>query len=101
DPCRLAIGCPGRACADHFGESRIDADVEPLPADLIYQGARNMECIKGKYAAFFRLDPVERIVIGALGHREDARRIGLELDLRRDRRHQSLRARNFSSQWIS
>ena len=101
DPCRLAPRRLGCASGDNLAKRRVDADFEPPLADFLPERARDMELVERKDAALLRLDPVERIVIGALGHRKDSRRIGLEQDLWCDRRHQPLRARNCSSHWMS
>ena len=76
-------------CADHAGEIRVDADVETAVPHALAQRLRNLQAIERNDAALVRLDPVERIVLGTLRHRENARRIGPQQDLRRDRAHQA------------
>ena len=46
-----------------------------------------MHAVERQDAAPLRLDPIERVVFGALRHWEDAAGIGLEQHLRRDLDH--------------
>ena len=47
----------------------------------------------GEYAALVGLDPIEGVILAALRHREDARRIGAQQNLWRNRRHHTCLAR--------
>ena len=48
------------------------------------QAAGTWNAVERDDAALLRLDPIERRVVGALRHREDAAGVGLEQDFRRD-----------------
>ena len=69
--------CPGREIA-------IANDDEAIGAHGSRETGRNLEPIERNDAALFRLDPIERRIVGAFRHREDAACIGFEQHLRRD-----------------
>src|SRR5690349_17148272 len=87
DPGRPAVGLLLGTGRDDLREGGIDADVEGAPADALAQGMRDVQAVERKDAALFRLDPIERIVLSTFRHRENSGGIGLEQDLRRNRRH--------------
>src|SRR6516164_2821108 len=62
----------------------IDPDLEDAAADGTCKPSWHMHPVEGQDPALLWLDPVERRIIGALCHREDAAGIGLEEHLRRD-----------------
>jgi hypothetical protein len=70
-----------------FLEIPIDAHLEAAFADGAGQPLRYMHAVERQDAAPLGLDPIKRVVLGALGHGEDAASIGLEQHLRRDLDH--------------
>ena len=66
---------------------RVDLHLEAAAADGAGKPPRHMHAVERQDAAPLRLDPIERVVLGALGHGKDAAGIGLEQHLRRDLDH--------------
>src|SRR5206468_12231482 len=110
---RAAASARRAAPLDDRLEVPVDLHLEPAAADSAGKAFRNMHVVERQDAPPLRLDPIERIVLGALGHGEDAAGVRLEQHLRGDLdddvvdgghelypRPPSL-ARRFSSQWIS
>ena len=80
-------GRPGlrlRAAIDHAVEIAVDGHLELVGADGAGEPRRHIEAVERDDSAQVGLDPVERGVLRALRHREDAAGIGLEQHLRRD-----------------
>jgi len=65
----------------------VDADLEAAFADGASKALWHMYAVERQDAAPLGLDPIERIVLGALSHGKDAAGIGLEQHLRRDLDH--------------
>ncbi len=84
DPGGAAAGPRGGAAVDHALEVGVDPHLEHALADGARQALGHVHLVEQQDAALLRLDPVERRIVGALGHREDAAGIGLEQHLRRD-----------------
>ena len=89
-----------------LGEGGVDAHLEEALAQGLSQAARHMDAVERQDAALLRIDPVKRIVVACLGHREQADGIGLEHQLRGDRAHAVRRipsppVMKRSSQWMS
>ena len=80
---RAARRGPGAAVDDRV-EIAIDRDGKTIGAHGARQPVRHVEAVERDDAAPFRLDPIERRVVGALGHRKNAAGIGLEQHFRRD-----------------
>ena len=72
------------AALDHLVEGAVDHDGEAGVAHGARQPRRHMKAVERDDAALVRLDPVERRVLGAFRHGEDAAGIGLEQHLGRD-----------------
>ena len=68
----------------HRLERGIDRDGECIRAHGAREARGNPEAIERYDAAHFRLDPEQRRVIGAFGHREDAAGIGAQQHFGRD-----------------
>ena len=84
DPGAPAARHRRRTGIDHGVEVDVAHHAERGPAHRALEARRNMEAIERQHAAALRLDPVEGRVLGALRHRKDAARIGLEQNFRRD-----------------
>src|SRR6185295_19443661 len=76
DPGVVAAGLRRRAAGDDRLEGGIDGHTEGIRAHGAGQPRGDAETIQRNHAAHFRLDPEQRRVTGALGHREDAAGIG-------------------------
>ena len=76
DPGVVAAGLRRRAARDDRLEGGIDGHAEGVRAHGAGQPRGDAEAVKRDQAAHFRLDPEQRRVTGALGHREDAAGIG-------------------------
>jgi len=61
-----------------------DQAVVGLLPDGAAQPTRHSDAVEREHAARLRLDPVELRIIRTLCHREDAARVGLQQNLRRD-----------------
>ena len=72
------------ATVDDAFEIAVDAYVEAVLPDRLGQAFGDVEGIERDDAARFRPHPEDFRVSRALGHREDARRIGLQQKVRRD-----------------
>ena len=68
---------------EQLAEIGIEADLEDPAPDGSGKAARDVEGLKREDAPALRLDPIERRVIGGIGHREDAHGIGFEENLGR------------------
>ena len=77
-------GCGAAQPSSTRVEIAVDRDGEAVGAHGAGEPRRQVEAVERDDAAQVRLDPVERGVLGALRHREDAAGIGLEQHLRRD-----------------
>ena len=114
------IQVDGRSCAlfgaavDRRLRSRCRSGSSKRPWRItLRQAVRNMEAVERNDAARLGPDPEDFRVVGAFGHRKDARRIGLQQKVRgyavagrigtghRDPAVYSPLARYFSSQWMS
>ena len=84
DPGGAPSGPRGGAALDHAGNVGVDADIEVRRAQRAREPAGHVHLIEREDAAVLRLDPVERRVVSALGHGEDAAGVGLEQHLRRN-----------------
>jgi len=84
DPGVRAPGLWLGAAVDHRVEIAITDHREALGAHRAGEPRRDVEGVERDDAALFRLDPIDRGVVGAFGHREDAARIGLQQHLGRD-----------------
>jgi len=73
-----------RATVDHGVEVAIDHDGEAIGSNGARQAIRHVKAIQWNNSAPFRFYPIERRVLGALRHREDAAGIGFEQHFRRD-----------------
>src|SRR5262249_34702025 len=87
DPGASPAGTRRRATLDDRIEIVVDSDLEAALADGAGEPTRHVHPAERQDAAPLRLDPVERIVLGALRHRKDAAGICLEQHLRRDLHH--------------
>src|SRR5215831_5372202 len=124
DPGGAPAGLGRRTTVEHAFKIGIDPDLEDALADGTCKPLWHMHPVQRQDPALLWLDPIERGIIGALCHREDAAGIGLEEHLRRDldndvvaRGHFASLGRNptspptlsagygfcryFSSQWMS
>ena len=72
------------AAVDHAVEIAVDGDLELVRSDGAGEPRRHVEAVERDDPAQVRLDPVERGVLRAVGHREDAAGIGLEQHFRGD-----------------
>ena len=79
-PARLRLG----AAIEHALEVAVDRDAEAVRAHGAGEPGGDVEGFQRDDAALLRLDPIERRVLGAFRHREDAAGIGLEQHLGRD-----------------
>ena len=77
---RLGLG----TAVEHAVEIAVDGHGEAIGAHGAGKPRRHVKAVERDDAAHFRLDPIERRVIGALGHGKDAAGIGLEQHFRRD-----------------
>src|SRR5690606_2515529 len=84
DPGRTASRLRSCATGDHSGEIGIDAHLVRFLSNGAPQAYRHSDVIERKNTARLRLDPVELRIVRALGHGEDAARVGLQQDLRRN-----------------
>ena len=84
DPGARAAGPGFRAGLDHGVEVAVDGNGETIGAHRADQPRRHVKAIERNDAAQLRLEPIERRVVGAFRHREDAAGIGLEQHFRRD-----------------
>src|SRR5690606_13464324 len=84
DPGGAASRPRGGAAFDHPLDIGVDADVEGNGAQGAGQPPGYVNAVEGKDAAVLRLNPIQRRVVGAFGHRKDSARVGLQQDLRRD-----------------
>src|SRR5437870_5079351 len=69
------------AAVDHRLEIAIAHDRETFGTHRAGEPARHVEPVERYDAALLRLDPIERRILGAFRHRENAARIGLEQHL--------------------
>ena len=76
DPGVVAARLRRRAARDDRLEGGIDGNAEGVRAHGAGQPRGDAETVERNQAAHFRLDPEQRRVTGALGHREDAAGIG-------------------------
>ena len=84
DPGAGAVGLGLGAAVDHRVEIAIHPDRERRRAHGAREPRRHVETFERDDAAHVRLDPIERRIVGAFRHREDAAGIGLEQHFRRD-----------------
>src|SRR5689334_8047980 len=84
DPGASAPGVGRRAAVHHGLEVAVDRHREAVGAHGADQPRRYVEPVERNDPALFRLDPVESMVVGAFGHREDPAGIGLQQDFRGD-----------------
>ena len=84
DPGAGAVLAGRGAAVEHGGEVTIDVNLVTIRAHGAGEAARQVKVVERDDAALFRLDPVERGVVGILRHRKDAAGIGLEQHIRRD-----------------
>src|SRR5215203_7098734 len=78
DPGALAAVLRLGAAVDYALEVAVNRDRESVGAHRAGEPGRDMEAVKRNDAALFRLDPIERRVLGAFGHWKDAAGIGLQ-----------------------
>ena len=83
DPGGAPAGPGRRAAVDHALEVAVDPDLVDALADGACKPSRHVHLVQQQDAALLRLDPVERGVLGAFRHREDAARVCLQQHLRR------------------
>ena len=84
DPRARAAGAGLGAALKHRVEVAVDGDGEAVRAHGAGEAGRQVKAIERDNAALLGLEPIERRILGALRHGEDAAGIGLEQDLRRD-----------------
>src|SRR5215831_9967813 len=84
DPCSGAIRLGLSASIDHAIKIAIDVDRPRCRAYSLRQSHRDMETVERDDAPHVRLDPIERWIVSAFGHREDTAGIGLQQHIRRD-----------------
>src|SRR5690606_14428769 len=82
NPGAVTVGPYLGASGDHAVEVLVEGDVEPPLAHDLAQAFRYMELVEGNDAARLRPHPENLRVIGALGHGEDACRIGPQQQVR-------------------
>ena len=78
DPRRRPVVGGLGAKRHHIAERRIGGDAEAVGDDDLLQALRQVEAAQRQDRAQPRLDPVDRRVVGAVGHREQPLRIGAE-----------------------
>jgi len=78
DPRRRAVGRGLGAQRHHPGKGGVGGDAKALGDDDFFQAARQAKSIERQDCAQPRLDPVDRRVVGSVGHREQPLRIGAE-----------------------
>ena len=84
DPGAGAVALFLRAARDHRLEIAVDPDGVGRRAHGAGEATRHVKAVERDDAAHLGLDPIERGIVGALRHREDAAGIGLEQHLGRD-----------------
>ena len=84
DPGPAAAGLGLGAAIDDGVEIAVAHDAKAPAAQRAGEPRRHVEALERQDAPALGLDPIERRVLGALGHREDAAGIGLEQHLGRD-----------------
>src|SRR5262245_48013563 len=84
DPCAGASRLGFSAAIDHAIKIAIDVDRPRCRAYSSRQPQWDVETVERNDAAHIRLDPIERRIIRAFGHREDPAGIGLQQHVRRD-----------------
>src|SRR5262249_21252389 len=84
DPGARTAGPRLGAAVDDGLEIAVANDGETLRPNGAGKSRRNVKAIERNDAAQLRLDPIERRIVGILGHRKNPTRIGLEQHFRRD-----------------
>ena len=84
DPGVVAARLRRRAAGDDRLERAVDGDREGVGAHRARQARGDAKAVERNHAAHFRLDPEQRRIVGALGHREDAAGIGAQQHFGRD-----------------
>lgn len=69
---------PLRAATDDGREGGVAGDGEDVRTQRLAEGARKVEAIERQDGALARLDPENLVRLTAVGHREDADRIGAQ-----------------------
>src|SRR6202012_640456 len=72
DPGVLAALLRRGAAGDHGLERTVDRDREGAGTPLAREPRGDAKALERDHAAHLRLDPEQRRIVGALGHREDA-----------------------------
>jgi len=78
DPRRRPVGRRLGAERDHVGKGGVGRDAEAVRQQHLPQAARQAEAVERQDRALARLDPVDRRVVGPVGHREQPLRIGAQ-----------------------
>ena len=84
DPGALAASRRAGAAIDHRREVAVGDNTQGGAAHRAREPRGNMKIVERDDAALFRLDPIERRVVRALRHRENAAGIGFQQHVRRD-----------------
>src|SRR5262249_15768222 len=84
DPCASAIRLGFGAAIDHAVKITINVDGPGCRTHSSRQSRGNVETVEWNDAAHIRLDPIERRIVRAFGHREDPAGISLQQHVRRD-----------------